>query len=384
MTFVVNDGTTATTVEIAGAGQTLDTVASSLQAALGGDFEVRFINASSPHSADAFIDINPAAAGFVPGFYVTRSTPGAPVTSLALEIVDAGAARTTVQTVSDAAAATAYGSFPQAASVDRSPLITQVQQGTRTLATFNMDTTAQTRTNSVVYQAAHDAVTIANLATLTQNTAGADVSALMTTANGVQIGLTQLSATLSGAVTLELDSDAKARGYERFYAQITSDVGTAGGVVAFDLSNGAEFQVGPNSSQRVGVIIDSVAASELGRNVAGAQKLLSLEDLVSTRKGALINGMQSEALRVLDSVIDEVTNMRGRIGAVQSNTLETGLNSLRATTENMTSAESVIRDADFAAESAEFTRYNILVQSSTSMLAQANNLPQNVLQLLQQ
>ena len=77
-----------------------------------------------------------------------------------------------------------------------------------------------------------------------------------------------------------------------------------------------------------------------------------------------------------------MTNLRGKLGAVQSNTLESSLNSLRTTLENTTAAESVIRDVDFAAESAAFTRNNILIQASTAMLAQANQLPQNVLQLL--
>ena len=86
---------------------------------------------------------------------------------------------------------------------------------------------------------------------------------------------------------------------------------------------------------------------------------------------------------LIDATTDEITTLRGRLGAIQSNTLESGLNSLRATSENMISAESTIRDVDFAAESATFTRNQILVQASTSMLAQANQLPQNVLKLLQ-
>jgi len=74
--------------------------------------------------------------------------------------------------------------------------------------------------------------------------------------------------------------------------------------------------------------------------------------------------------------------LRGRLGAFQSNTLESGLNSLRVSNENLTAAESTIRDTDFASESAIFTKNQILVQASTSMLAQANQLPQNVLKLL--
>jgi flagellin len=58
------------------------------------------------------------------------------------------------------------------------------------------------------------------------------------------------------------------------------------------------------------------------------------------------------------------------------------LNTLRVTSENLVSAESVIRDTDFALESSEFSRLNILMQSATAMLAQANQTPQRVLQML--
>ena len=108
----------------------------------------------------------------------------------------------------------------------------------------------------------------------------------------------------------------------------------------------------------------------------------SLSELVSSQDSALTSGLTDEALRVIDAAIDEVTNLRGDLGAFQANTLESGLNSLRISQENLTAAESTIRDVDFAAESADFTRNNILVQSATAMLAQANQLPQNVLQLL--
>jgi flagellin len=95
-----------------------------------------------------------------------------------------------------------------------------------------------------------------------------------------------------------------------------------------------------------------------------------------------VSGNATEALKVIDKAIDDITVTRGKLGAFQSNTLETNISSLRVTVENLTAAESTIRDTDFAAESARFTKYNILVQSSTAMMAQANQLPQNVLQLL--
>ena len=74
--------------------------------------------------------------------------------------------------------------------------------------------------------------------------------------------------------------------------------------------------------------------------------------------------------------------MRGRLGAFQKNVLQTNINSLSVALENVTASESAIRDADFAAETSALTRAQILVQANTSVLAQANATPQNVLSLL--
>jgi flagellin len=90
----------------------------------------------------------------------------------------------------------------------------------------------------------------------------------------------------------------------------------------------------------------------------------------------------ASALSAIEAAISTVTDQRGKLGAIQANTLETALNSLRVSFENLKAAESTIRDVDFAEESATFTRNTILVQSATAMLAQANQLPQNVLKLL--
>src|SRR6185295_8485746 len=90
----------------------------------------------------------------------------------------------------------------------------------------------------------------------------------------------------------------------------------------------------------------------------------------------------TNAARIVDEAINKVTSLRGRLGAFQKTTLETNINSLNDTITNLTEAESSIRDADFAAETAALTRAQILVQSGTSVLAIANQNPQNVLALL--
>ena len=86
--------------------------------------------------------------------------------------------------------------------------------------------------------------------------------------------------------------------------------------------------------------------------------------------------------QIVNDVINQVTTLRGRLGAFQRTTLQTNINSLNDTLEALTDAESSIRDADFAAESARLTRAQILVQSGISVLSIANSNPQNVLALL--
>jgi flagellin len=132
------------------------------------------------------------------------------------------------------------------------------------------------------------------------------------------------------------------------------------------VSGAARFQVGEQATDNVMLSIRSVSTTALSINGT----------TVSTVTGA------TSVLTQVSAAINTVTNLRGQLGAFQANTLETGLRSLAVTHENLTAAESVIRDVDFAEESAVFTKNQILVQSATAMLAQANQLPQNVLKLL--
>jgi flagellin len=164
-----------------------------------------------------------------------------------------------------------------------------------------------------------------------------------------------------------------------FFVQITANI--ASGTVMYGAidgtTSGATFQIGANVGQQATVALNSVKAGDLGRGASG-----SLSSLDALKGSALIIGKGGEALKVIDKAIDSITVQRGRLGAFQKNTLESGISSLSAAQENLTAAESVIRDVDFAAESANFTKNNILVQAATAMLAQANQLPQNVLSLL--
>ena len=142
-------------------------------------------------------------------------------------------------------------------------------------------------------------------------------------------------------------------------------------------TSGAKFQIGANAGQTATVQLQSTNSALLG--IGGSGTYTNLSQL---KGSSLISGNATEALKVIDKAIDDITAARGQLGAFQSATLETTISSLRVSSENLSAAESTIRDVDFAAESSRFTKNNILVQSATAMLAQANQLPQNVLKLL--
>ncbi|OON94043.1 MAG: hypothetical protein ATN31_04565 [Candidatus Epulonipiscioides saccharophilum] len=126
------------------------------------------------------------------------------------------------------------------------------------------------------------------------------------------------------------------------------------------------FQVGANKGQTVELSIKCMNATALG---------LSTTKIDSPESAGI-------ALSSIDAAIEIVSRQRAELGAVQ-NRLEHTVKNLNNTAENLQSAESQIRDADMAQEMVNFTRYNILGQASQAMLAQANQIPSQILQLLQ-
>ena len=137
------------------------------------------------------------------------------------------------------------------------------------------------------------------------------------------------------------------------------------------------FQIGANKGQMVSVDLPDVATNQLALGVENDSGFKSLADLdVTTGEGA------QDAMSVIDKAIEEIAVARGDLGAFQKNTLESNLTSLRIHSENLVAAESAIRDADMAVELAAFTRNQIMTQSATAQLAQANAMPKNVMALL--
>jgi flagellin len=129
--------------------------------------------------------------------------------------------------------------------------------------------------------------------------------------------------------------------------------------------NTTVFQIGANEKEDMGIDIGDMGARALGvHNV-----------LVTDRESA------ARSITVIDGAIDRVSNQRAKLGAYQ-NRLEHTINNLTVASQNLSAAESRIRDLDMAQEMMNFTRLNILMQAGNSMLAQANQLPQAVLSLL--
>jgi flagellin len=150
------------------------------------------------------------------------------------------------------------------------------------------------------------------------------------------------------------------------------------GTINFDITGGgALFQLGPDvvSNQQVRIGINSLNTARLGGSSGKLYQLQSGGD-------AALSEDPTSAASIVEEAINQVTTLRGRLGAFQRTLLETNKNALSDTLVNLTDAESAIRDADFAAETAALTRAQILVQSGTTVLSIANQIPQNVLALL--
>lgn len=162
---------------------------------------------------------------------------------------------------------------------------------------------------------------------------------------------------------------------DRSFAQTVSTAGTSFNVV----SGGAKFQIGSqvNRQGQINIGLGSVSTTKLGNEVDGF-----LSSISSGGANSLVGGNAIQAQKILTNAIRQVATLRGRLGALQKNVLDTNQNSLQTALENVTASESAIRDADFADETSKLTRAQILVQANTSVLAQANSSPQSVLSLL--
>jgi flagellin len=151
----------------------------------------------------------------------------------------------------------------------------------------------------------------------------------------------------------------------------TKAIGITGG--------GATFALGSkvNTTERASIGIGSVSTGSLGDGTLGY-----LSTLASGGANSLDSGHLVTSQKILDKAIKQVSQLRGRLGAFQKFTIGSTVNSLGVALENASSAESAIRDTDFAEETSQLTRSQILSQAATTVLAQANSAPQAALSLL--
>ena len=167
-----------------------------------------------------------------------------------------------------------------------------------------------------------------------------------------------------------------AEGLQLRYSGEQAPAGDFAGTVAVS-QNSRHFQIGANDGQMTSISLRSTHSWDLGKGVSNESGFQSLKDT-----DVLQVDKATDSIRVIDKALEEINSFRGRMGAFQANNLESNLSYLRTARENVIGSESVIRDADMAGEMMQFTRNQIMTQSSIAMLAQANQTPTAVMNLI--
>jgi len=217
-------------------------------------------------------------------------------------------------------------------------------------------------------------------------TYGSDGTTYTTRDNGVDIGVTingqqaETSGLQASIRTANLDASLTfAEGSN--LADVTTTVTVTGG--------GSLFQIGQEatSAGQIGVGIEAVNTARLGGTTGKLYELGSGggKSLLDVRNSLLGTGdkiAQGDLVEIIEQALDRVSSLRGRLGALQKNVIETNITTLGVALENITEARSQIVDTDFAEETAQLQKAQILSQAGLSVLGIANQNPQQVLSLL--
>ena len=284
---------------------------------------------------------------------ILKNTSGAPDSAKGLDITTKNGATVTGAALTEVTLTSAeakYATFKGANPVNNT-------DGKSTSVTFT-STVAGNRTNGVTIS----------------NTAGSAVEATTSAAGDVTLNLSatdtytaaEINSLLakSGAdMTVSFDGELTGAS---IYGGETDHVYTLAGGAGLANGGGLNLQIGDTASQRISVKVDNMSSSSLG-----------LDAVNIGSENSAVNSIQT-----IKDAINTVSSTRSDLGAIQ-NRLEYTVNNLATTTENLTSAESRIRDTDMAKEMMAYTKNNVLSQAAQAMLAQANQQPQSVLQLLQ-
>ncbi|MFO0831386.1 MAG: flagellin [Phycisphaerales bacterium] len=200
--------------------------------------------------------------------------------------------------------------------------------------------------------------------------------------NGVTDNGQDLGATINGVQAITRGKTARVNSD---FLDVSVTLGdsasqTRANVSAFTINGGgADFQLASkvDIGGKVSIGIQNIAARKLGDSVTGF-----LDSLGAGQANNVVDGNITDAQAVVSEAIKQVSSIRGRIGAFQKNVVGSTIRSLGVNVENTAAAQSVIRDSDFAAETAQLTRSQILVSAATNILSLSNQQPQSALQLL--
>ncbi len=216
---------------------------------------------------------------------------------------------------------------------------------------------------------------------------GSDVTILVGGAGGLKDGGS--SAAPDGNPTGDTNADAANSNFQQNIKKIaevtgltvTGSIAEAGGNTGVDVNKGIRLSIGEGTTDKSLTLQIGDTADDFNQLKVAIKdmhaKAMGIGDIdISKQDGA------KKAMSAIKNAINYVSDVRGTLGATQ-NRLDHTINNLSVMQENIQDAESIIRDVDVAKEMMEYTKNNILVQSAQAMLAQANQLPQGVLQLLQ-
>jgi len=222
---------------------------------------------------------------------------------------------------------------------------------------------------------------------ITVNTSGIAGNQTVVISGSSTAGAANISATLGGVAQTISIADTVAAGtvvnFDKigislsFGGPVTAAIAIGQGNIVTQGTN-TKFQIGANQDTVLDITISSMKADSIGTGVATAEA----EGINSLADINVINGDFDLNILVIDKAVAQVSAQRSQLGAWQ-NRLEHTIKNLDTTAENLQSSESRIRDVDMAKEIMDLTKHNILQQAATAMLAQANQAPQTVLQLLQ-
>ena len=205
-------------------------------------------------------------------------------------------------------------------------------------------------------------------------------TANVTGSGGIDIAGTFGGTALTGSgLALYGSSSSAWAGTSLVFKSANNVVGSA---ATLSVVSGIKFSLTDNATTTdiISYAIDNMQTSKIGILTTLAGSTLN-----AIKSGATyqLSANASAAVSIIDKAIADVSMERAKLGSFQKYTLESTLNNLGVTRENLSASESRIRDVDMAQEMMDFTKNQILVQAGTAMLAQANQLPQTVLKLLQ-